>query len=478
MLNQQKIYEALAESLSKLFQPMLEIALFDQDNKLIVIYNRINNNNELPTIDPHISTKLLINKNQQAKLMIIPLESGYYLRLLVDITLFESLKSVLLHYLDEPTAINTTNWQQSVDHIIQNFLEQQQTSLNALSAKDKRSIVLLIHEQKLFRYQDATKYLANKLMVSRATIYNYLQQAKELHSVEIHQVDAFTDEPFSGNPAGVVLNADNLDESMMKKIAREMNLSETSFVSKSKKADIKLRYFTPNGSEVKFCGHSTVGALYMLAHEKMLGIEQPGDYPLRFEAAIGIISAIITLKIDNSITIQFQTPAINLINSNIAHSTIAHALGIPLEVIDNKYPVMFEKNNQDLYLKINSLKDLGDLQIDMKSAKQFAEQHQIVVFTLFTQQTFDKNNHIHMRCFAPWVGVPEDPFTGSALGGLAEYLIKNNLIDENCGSLGIEQGHFIDRPGGVTIDLTPLKKGQPPYIIAKAHHFFSTKIAL
>ena len=188
-------------------------------------------------------------------------------------------------------------------------------------------------------------------------------------------MDSFTDEPFSGNPAGVVLEADKLSEVMMKKIAREMNLSETSFVLTSKKADIKLRYFTPTGSEVKFCGHSTVGALYMLAHKKMLGMDKPGRYELTVEAKIGVIPAAITLKADQSITIEFHTPKIELIASEITHEEVAKALGIPLESIDLQQPIMFEKNNQDLYVTIASLKQLGQLQVDQKLAKQFAEKH-------------------------------------------------------------------------------------------------------
>ncbi len=474
----QQTYQNLAESLANLFSPLVEVALLNKDDQLISVFNRLTHENIEKIIAKEV-IKLTINKKQSVKAMHIPLEHGYYLRLLVETSLFEALQSLLQKFLLAPVKeAEETDWQQIVEGLIENYLEENKTTLSALSAREKRMLILMLHDKNMFRYQDASKYLATKLAVSRATIYNYLKQASEFKSLEVHQVDAFTDEPFSGNPAGVVLEADKLNDITMKKIAREMNLSETSFLLKSKKADIKLRYFTPTGDEVKFCGHSTVGALYMLAHKKMLGIDKPGHYVLSLEANIGIIQAGITLKPDQSITIEFQTPKIDLIASKITHKELAEALGIAIDIIDQQKPIMFEKNNQDLYVTIRSLKELGELQVEQKSAKQFAERNNIVAFALLCNQAIAKEGHIHMRCFAPAVGIPEDPFTGSVLGGLAVYITKYKLIPDRLKIVRIEQGHFISRPGFVDLKLDQTHKNAPPLVIAKARHFFSTEINL
>ncbi len=87
----------------------------------------------------------------------------------------------------------------------------------------------------------------------------------------IYQIDSFTKERFTGNSAGVVTNADNLDEATMQKIAREMNNSETAFIFNGKpgKYDVHVRFFTPQ-MEVPMCGHATIAAHYALAVERSL----------------------------------------------------------------------------------------------------------------------------------------------------------------------------------------------------------------
>ena len=86
--------------------------------------------------------------------------------------------------------------------------------------------------------------------------------------LEIFQIDSFTDVPFKGNPAGVTFG-DGLSSNEKQLIAREMNLSETAFISKSKIADYKLQWFTPT-SEVKICGHATIASLHFLTRKKII----------------------------------------------------------------------------------------------------------------------------------------------------------------------------------------------------------------
>src|SRR3990172_11463518 len=85
-------------------------------------------------------------------------------------------------------------------------------------------------------------------------------------SVSISQVDVFTGTPFCGNPAGVVLDAEQLSEEQMRQIAAEMNVAETAFLAPTARpqAHYRLRWFTPSGKEVKFCGHATIATVHAL----------------------------------------------------------------------------------------------------------------------------------------------------------------------------------------------------------------------
>ncbi|MGE3920044.1 MAG: PhzF family phenazine biosynthesis isomerase [Gammaproteobacteria bacterium] len=365
-----KIYQNLAESIAKFLSPLVEVSLMDKNKKSLATYNRLTSE-PIPSLNTNQCTLFTTHKNQSLKAMLIPLEDGYSLRMISDVSLFDYLFNILEKFLSKKEKNSAhLEWQSSIDKGIELYLEKNNLSLQALNSQGKRSLLLALHHKGLLRYQDATNYLASKFSVSRATIYNYLNQANQIYSLQVHQVDTFTDEPFSGNPAGVVLEANGLSEVMMKKITREMNCSETSFVFESKIADIKLRYFTPSGCEVKFCGHSTAGALYMLAHNKMLAMEKPGSYSITIETKVGILSAYIMIEPNDAITISFQKPTVDLINSH--------------------------------------------------------------------------------------------------------FIKQNKLINHHLKTIRVEQGHFIQRPDYVDLDIAQ----NPALVIAKAKYFFSTEITL
>ena len=120
-----------------------------------------------------------------------------------------------------------------------------------------------------------------------------------MRAFKLLQVDTFTNKLFSGNPAAVVFNAESLSDEEMKKITREMNLSETAFILPSKLGDFRLRYFTPAGNEIKFCGHATVGALHAIACENEFGITEIGTFPLKVETGVGLMDMFVENKKEN-----------------------------------------------------------------------------------------------------------------------------------------------------------------------------------
>ena len=299
-----------------------------------------------------------------------------------------------------------------------------------------------------------------------------------MRAFKLLQVDTFTDKLFGGNPAAVVFNAENLSDEEMKKITREMNLSETAFILPSKLGDFRLRYFTPSGNEIKFCGHATVGALHAIACENEFGIIKTGVFPLKVETGAGLMDMVIDNKKENDISIQFNSTDIDLVKDKYTHNEITERLGISIETVDKNIPVMRDRTNNYVYLKVKSLNDLGKINYDVKSAYDFASIDGTIIFCLMVNEVFDKNNQIHSRCFAPLVGVSEDPATGSAQGALAAYAISNGLIPDNLEMIGAEQGHFINRPSQINIRIKKENNKFKATILARAIAVFKTELSL
>lgn len=292
----------------------------------------------------------------------------------------------------------------------------------------------------------------------------------------IHHVDSFTNTVFGGNPTVTVLDAKTLTDDQMRKIAREMNLSETGFVLPSTKADFRLRYFTPAGDEIKFCGHATVGALATIAKEKLFGCVPPGKKFL-IETNAGIMAMEVDLSRPDNPVYKMGLPKIDLVQTKLTYQELAEGLGIPEDLMDHSKPIMVERTNNYLYFAATTLDSLGKLVPDTRLAKEFCRKDGTVVICAMTAGAFDKRNHIHARGFAPLVGVPEDPFTGSMQGGLAAYALRNGMVDPNATWIGSEQGHFINRPGDVGIEIV---SRDPTQVIlhAEAAHVFSAKMFL
>ena len=102
--------------------------------------------------------------------------------------------------------------------------------------------------------------------------------------IRLKHIDAFTDTPLTGNPAGVVVNAEGLTDQQMQKVAFEVAASETAFIlpAETPDAQLRIRWFTPT-AEVPLCGHATVASFHALAEEGMFGMEKAGNYKFNLE---------------------------------------------------------------------------------------------------------------------------------------------------------------------------------------------------
>lgn len=474
------ITKKFLKAIANLFFPLVEITVFDHKGEVEETINAFSIHKEDQEINRGFSENPCpehLRNGKKVKTILVNLEPGY-LRIRIDINIFSDLYKQLEDLLQPSKNVNIGNesWERLVDNIIGEYTKTKKITIEGASQKDKRELVTLLHKEGLFDYKEASAYIAHKINTSRATVYNYLKTATNLKKVRVHQVDAFTDKRFGGNPAGVVLDAEYLDEPTMKKLTRELNLSETAFVLPSAKADFRIRYFTPTGHEIGFCGHSTVGTLFTIAHEKRFGVVQRGTHRFSVETACGKLQMETISEGDDKIQVAYETPKIDLIPFNANNKTLKDAAGIQTDILEESYPLMYDKTTKVLFAVAKDLTRLEELEPDSKALAAFCKEYQCVVVCIFTTETFDKKHQFHMRCFAPMVGIPEDPFTGSVLGGLAAYAHQNGLLRQDQQLFWVEQGHFVDRPGFVKVEFHKENTEYKVKVFAQAVHCFTTEI--
>lgn len=259
-----------------------------------------------------------------------------------------------------------------------------------------------------------------------------------METIPIKQVDAFTNEPFTGNQAAVVVDADNLSDKQMLKIANEMNLSETAYVLKSDKADLRIRWFAPE-SEILFCGHATVATMHVLAEENLFGMSSFGEYDFKVETMVGILDIKVS-RTENGIKVFLDSPRINLKEVSVDMNELVSLFSISKSELNSELPVMKDGTMDYLLVPFKDLKSLSLAKYNDSVLQAFSDKHKIVGYSLFTAETHDKESHYSSRFFIPGCGVGEDPVTGSANGPLAVYLVKNKVyeldeanVDENAG---------------------------------------------
>lgn len=218
--------------------------------------------------------------------------------------------------------------------------------------------------------------------------------------LKIFTVDAFTGKMFTGNPAGVCLLQNDLDDSILQNIAAEMNLSETAFVKKMDDG-FSLRWFTPV-SEVELCGHATLSSAHILWQEGILKPEEEAVFHTVFK---GKLTA---KKIGDEIELNFP---VNISKSSGSFVELEKALGIK--------PVNFETTDHHYIIELNSETDVKNVKPDFNLLNKLEKYG-----TIITARAENDNYDFVSRFFAPAKGINEDPVTGSAHCVLTPYWSK------------------------------------------------------
>lgn len=272
-----------------------------------------------------------------------------------------------------------------------------------------------------------------------------------------HILDVFTETRFTGNPLAVVHDADGLDAAQMQTIAREFNLSETVFVLKPENPahTARVRIFTP-AKELPFAGHPTVGAGALLAELKAPPAQAQGDALVVLEEAIGPVRVGVRLRAGAAAFAEFDAPKLPEDGGATPPTDeLAAALGlIQAEIgFENHRPTKFSAGNSFAFVPVASLEAMGNAQV--------APQHWATVMRaqghtgafLYCRQTVHKAAAFHARMFAPDMGVPEDPATGSAAAAFAGVVHRFDLLPDGVHKRSLEQGYEMGRASLIELSL-------------------------
>lgn len=250
---------------------------------------------------------------------------------------------------------------------------------------------------------------------------------------EYQLVDVFTDRPFGGNPLAVFRDGTSVDAGKMQAIAKELHLSETTFVlpPSSKDADHRIRIFTPD-KELPFAGHPTLGTAFVLA--------QGNDGAMRLEEGVGIIRVMLREGF-----VQMEQPLPTFTGTTLTRKQVADELGLAVEEVRSDVPIQTGSSGLP-YLLIPLA--------NMKAIKRARRPSNLNANVYAFAMSGERGGQVHGRMFDEGLGIGEDPATGSAQGPLGAYLVVHGLVsDAATVRIRSEQGFEIGRPSILDIEV-------------------------
>ncbi|TWT14545.1 PhzF family phenazine biosynthesis protein [Planomicrobium sp. CPCC 101079] len=276
-------------------------------------------------------------------------------------------------------------------------------------------------------------------------------------------LDVFTTVPFGGNQLAVFHEGESLTTGMMQKIAKELNLSETVFLSPPNDRDNqkKLRIFTPQ-MELPMAGHPTIGAAFLLADQDLIQTEE-GVNEWVLEEAVGDISVTVYKEGGLVKKVEMTQPLPSFGEQFFDVEQIAELLTLTPADLHASFPIQTVSTGVPfLFVPVRSLAAINTINFRSDVWEQhFSRNEATRHLFVFTTETEHPASTVHSRMFAPAMGIPEDPATGAASGPLGAYLVEHAVIppvDNGIYTIRSEQGLEMGRPS--FIDITIVKTDQ------------------
>jgi trans-2,3-dihydro-3-hydroxyanthranilate isomerase len=261
--------------------------------------------------------------------------------------------------------------------------------------------------------------------------------------------DVFTHKPLQGNPLALIPDASQLSDVQMQAIAKEFNLSETSFILPSEKADMKARYFTPS-RELPMAGHPTIGTVFALhRHGKIKGES------FRLELPAGVFEIGLEHEGTRLARAWMNQGIPKLISEVEDNMVVARALNLATTDLVELPIQLVSVGNPFLVVPVTSLGALAKIKVNPQVFESI-NMNRVFVFTFATQE----NDQVRSRMFAVEPsGVYEDPATGSAHGPLGWYMATHGMLEfqNNTAQFISHQGVEMGRPSELHVRMTKVE---------------------
>jgi len=277
-------------------------------------------------------------------------------------------------------------------------------------------------------------------------------------SYPFFQADVFTHTPLTGNALAMFPDAAGLNAETMQAIAREMNLSETTFVLPSDVATRRIRFFTP-AAEIPLAGHPTIGTWWLLGELGRVELPDHGLERFTQETGAGVLPVDVHCEAGKPVRVV-MVQALPEFGATVEDpAELGQALGGGNDtVLGDPKPQVVSTALPQLMIPLRSREELERLPSGGTGGRLASLLKELGTdcAMCYTLETEDSAALAHCRMFAPGLGVPEDPATGSAAGALGSYLVWHNIVrpHDGVGTLVVEQGIEMGRPSEIHVEIS------------------------
>jgi trans-2,3-dihydro-3-hydroxyanthranilate isomerase len=267
---------------------------------------------------------------------------------------------------------------------------------------------------------------------------NYqLSTTLKMSSLTFFILDVFASTKYTGNQLAVFLDAGDLTDGQMQQIAREINFSETTFVTDSQPVNggYNTRIFTP-ATEVPFAGHPTLGTAFTIQQELI----QSEIARVNLNYKVGQIPVDFNY-VDGEPEMLWMSQQQPQFYESLAAETLAEVIGVDVSDLDRRYPIEPVSTGLPfIIVPLTNLAAASRAKLNLELYDRVVADLPAQAILIFCTESVDPQCQLHVRVFTECFGVPEDPATGSANGCLAAYLSKHQYFGSTTVDVTVEQG--------------------------------------